>query len=319
MTFDTTLTIYLLGMSLLAGACDPQARTYDAHLKLHSEIAAFANKGAHDVELEVSRLTDQLLATYRSENVGDNLKNVSDLSSFYVPKSAPKSYLLKSVRLADQNLDKSFEAFQKKKNITSWHYVYDSDTKSLHIYPKTNPYSFFGEDLTFDSFSFFKLAVEHYPRGAWGELKEDMKGTGKIIIFSKAITLKHHKAPTVMGFDLHVSSLFKPFVEKFLALELNDTDKHVVFYAYIEGSNIRDIAYEFTTDPQKWKTLRPVHNTLPNIAESERAIFHHLQEQAGLFPGRVFEAKIQMANLSYLCSVAKIPKLSISTFLCNEL
>ena len=222
------LLIFIL--SIFTFGCKSGSSNNEAHLKSHQELNDFVLQSVKKVEQEVSDLGTKLKSTY-SNNKDTNLNAVTEteLSSFYVPKTAPKTPTLERFRIASRVLDSSFEKFHKETEFTSWHYVYDSDTKSLRIYPRTNPSSFFGEDLTFDSFSFFKLAVENFHLGVWGDLKEDIKGTGKIVIFSKAILLDGHKNMTVAGIDLHILSVFKHFGDKILEQAASRPSSHTFF------------------------------------------------------------------------------------------
>ena len=124
---------------------------------------------------------------------------------------------------------------------------------------------------------------------------------------------------TVAGIDLHILSVFKHFGDKILEQAASRPSSHTFFYAFIEGRSIQDIVYEFTTDQQLWKGVRPESGGYPKMLDKEKRLFDELRQKANKISDKVFSANLSISNRSYFCSVSRTSKLHFLTVFCEEI
>ena len=113
------------------------------------------------------------------------IKENKQYSSMYYPKSAIINQRTTCFVQATQLSEKDWYQFFQASDYVSWIYSFDAASKVKRITPAAKVKFLFGPDLMFDSFSFYKDAVAQYPMVTWTAVKEDINGTGRIIIATR--------------------------------------------------------------------------------------------------------------------------------------
>lgn len=243
----------------------------------------------------------------------DSLHSVA--SSIYLPKSAQRGNQVNCLMKFTQVLDRPWAAFHRDSGYVSWVYLYDNNTKSLRIYPATDPQVLFGDDLTFESFSFFKGAMAAYPKGAWSNIREDINGTGKILIYSQAIRFPGEKDAAVIGIDIQTNQILKQFQEKILAYADRVRSPHMFLMSYYHRDDSRLVAHEFSTNPRQWMVIKTAddirvmqgHAKGTTLTALEKRVQHPLQPVT---------QKIQFHGEPFLCTFGRLNLLNIYSLLC---
>lgn len=172
-------------------------------------------------------------------------------SSVYVPKRSRKMHKqLLEMKSYFATLDKGFKDYVSSSSFLSWAYLYDSKTKLVMIYPSTNTQVLFGEDLIFDDFYFYKSAVSNYPNGVFSEIKDDINGTGKILIYTKMV--KSESRPDskfTVSLDVNISRLIKNSFSKEIVNSKSFRGKRFFAISYTEGASRIDVLDRYSVDP----------------------------------------------------------------------
>ena len=195
-------------------ACNDHTKMENEQTAIHGRFVSYFEKIFNDVELKTNSYVEFIQKNYLLSKDCANKMTTTTASSIYLPKSALVGPKLNCLNETTTKLESDWKSFYEKSGYVSWQYVYDDETKSFRIHPPTNPLSLYGDDLTFDSFNFFTNAVEHIPLGSWSNVRDDSNGTGKIIIFSRALKLNGNTHYTVVGIDVRLDQVLRAYHER---------------------------------------------------------------------------------------------------------
>lgn len=309
-----TVFAFLLLAPLLG--CSSRERVNE-HLVLHRDFAAFQEKLFTETEVRVGKYVQALLKNYvfKSNCQFDSTKAKS---SIYVPKSGTKGNMFNCLMDAARTLDSLWEEDFSRIDYVSWFYFYDDLTKTLRIFPTTDTYALFGDDLSFSNFHFFKNAVEKFPLGAWSNTRVDVNGTGKIVIFSQALKVPGSSKYTVVSTDIRTSHIQRPFEGRLFEYSKKYSDAHAFMFAYHAILPTTSLAYEFSTDQTKWKMLMPLNGIRPRMNANEKAKFDELESSAKADHSKVVSAKLAFDGREYFCSMSLQERMSLNTVFCHE-
>jgi hypothetical protein len=185
------------------------------------------------------------------------------------------------------------------------------------ILPSANTRLLFGENLIFDSFSFYQDALAAYPRLGWTPVKEDINGTGRIVIATQAIRLPESSRYTVVAIDVRLNQLLKDRYPQIQAFAQRNHLGHVFVFSYYRKGASRTLVSDFSTDLTLWNQLKPQDNQPLHVNQDEANRLEHLEEQAAAHPLSVRMAELTLRGEPYLCGQSQVRSLPVFFLLCS--
>ncbi len=317
MKYKMPLLTCMLIMFVLT-ACSRSHEIQNSQQELHKKFLQHCENILHATSTAGQEYIQILQNNYRTNQTCPETALKNELSSIYIPKSAKHGNQLNCLMQASQMLDNKWKRFYDTANYISWIYVYDNNTKGLRIHPATNPRSLFGDDLTFESFNFYKDAVAKFPMGSWSGARDDINGTGKIIIYSQALKLPKQDEYAVVGIDVKTEQILRPFHEEILDFSQQINSPHVFLITFMRRNQQYIPIHYFTTSPEKWSLLKSTYGEKLNIPKQEQAALASLEETALKTPETILSKRLTLNHRKHLCSMFHVQMIAATSLLCSE-
>jgi hypothetical protein len=200
----------------------------------------------------------------------------------------------------------------------SWMYAYDPTSATLRISPSSDTQTLFGSNLRFDKFDFYVNAQTHPNEIRWAtKAKEDINGTGLILVGSRTVQVKNELQPPVVAADLNVNRILKSKAKDFL--EYHDTDnlKELFVFLYTKQAEARFTAGQWAMDIHSFTTLKPNEADILSVKENERPPLIALESKATTSTEPVI-APVHLRGTDYLCSTSWIKRPNIYIWICTR-
>lgn len=240
------------------------------------------------------------------------------LSSVYIPRSAHLSTRSDCFLEASQDLENEWNSFYQKEGYVSWIYAYDGVAKVKRILPIANTQTLFGDDLSFDKFSFYVDAAANYPKPTWTRVKEDINGTGRIVIGTEAFKVdEKDKDFVVVCADIRMESLSKRHLRDLHTFAQEYRLHHLFMYSYTIEGNRRRLVSDFTTNLALWSQIKPIDQHFLNIQSAQDAAIVAMEQDLQKKGARVVSKKVGLNQSEYFCSLSKSENLNIFTLICS--
>lgn len=313
MVFQKKWLAYCAAMFFLfIFSCDSNKQIFEDQKRTHREFESYFEKTFLKTEAKVDYYAKKLQEQYQLR--GDCKYKKPSKSSIYIPKSAKIGKKLDCFLEVSEKLDDEFEDFYNDLKIISWQYVYDGETKALRIHPATEPESLFGDDLTFDGFSFYKGALQNFPNGIWSDLKDDINGTGKILIYSKAFKLIESDNYSVVGIDLNTDELLKKNRHNIISFSKERKGKNILFKSYLKKGNRYQIIHNFSLIPSPPNVIFKADKTV-----DEKFIKEVEQTSLGMkCDAKLKKTRIRKFDSDFLCTYNCMFKYKVHMIFCTE-
>jgi len=292
---------------------------YATQLDLHSEMHKYYGnilKSTEEILSESSKALEESFLKNQPCDPARQNRSEAD-SSFYVPLSSRESSDLDCFRSKSKSLEGIWNRALDAMPFISWIYSYDDYSGTLRIAPSTDTQTLFGKDLRFDKFSFNTAALAKNPEIAWGEgAKEDIIGTGLILIASKALTPLHHKSPLVVSVDLNVNRILKSKAKDFLQMRRDLDLQDLIVFLYTKTPSTRFAAGHWVIDENQWSTLKPTKGEILSVSENEYPSLKKLEDSAVV--GKVSSAKMNFRGSSHFCTMSRFETPSLFLWICSK-
>jgi len=327
--FDQIFPIVIFSISALG--CNPE-RVSKHQQELHTQVHQFYESAFNEFQNEIGNSAQEIERCVNSKKeCFSPSSNADELSSVYVPEFSKKSAAVSAFKSVSRTLETHWEDFLKRHPYVSWLYILDATTGSLRISPATPTELTFGKSIDFRTFEFFASAQQDYPRVSWQKkTKEDISGTGLILMASKAVKKSHNEISHVISGDLKVSSIAKSVQPLFDEFVSKTRAKGFHFFAYLKPDNhFRSPISEYASDQAEWLSLRSFSNNdseflhvtpmaqakLLSIEEKARALSARILKQT--VPGPMYvTGRVQLGQHPYHCSVSQLPNPQVILWIC---
>ena len=300
--FKSASLMILVVMSM--GAChssltsDTKGDVTEVNARITSELNRSLDAVQSGLELLAKQLSEKLDA-----QTADAKGQKIEFSTVYFPKRA-KAAGIANIKNSVAFLDPLFNEFTGKHSFISWVYFYDNHTKMLLIHPATNAQVLFGEDLIFDEFDFYKTAVKQYPIGAFTDFKDDINGTGKIVIYTQAVKSKAFPNSNFsLSVDVGINRLFKNAVSASFAQDKSLSKRKYISIGYTKSGDSFFIVDKYAIDSGVFQPQ--VGNNLSTEADLIKAIQKLERDGSTLAKG-------------YICHLDKAAKVKLYSVFCVE-
>lgn len=273
-----------------------------------STISTVQNSGSQNIQ-ELQKIFNDKQECFQNDMQ-------SKISSIYIPKSSVKENRLYCTVKTVLNLENYWEKLYKKLGLLSWLYVYDHETKSFVIYPSTNTQLLYGDDLTFETFYFYKDAVANYPNGIWTGVRDDVNGTGKILIYSQAIKLSGNNKYTVLGIDMSLTKILDQYQSQILELSDKYNLNNVFIISYLKNKNKRHFVHEFSTNPKAFNTIYPMRWDLISMNQLGDKELSDLEATITKIPLKSMNIALSLADRKFYCGFGRIKSVNVYSLIC---
>lgn len=159
---------------IFASACNSNRSTLKTSHEVLQDIFKRYVQSAQEVIEQVSQNKDS-----------DNPQTSKLNQILYVPKIAKQDSIPAFLKQSSHFYTLAEQAYQAVQ-VFGFIYAFDNHSKSLLIYPKTEMKTLFGPNLDFTPFIFNQQALKAYPNMFFSDARNDINGTGKILILSQA-------------------------------------------------------------------------------------------------------------------------------------
>jgi hypothetical protein len=288
-------------------------------LELHREIGTFFKNSSEEISKKIFEDVQILKKQFEENTSSDGSFPTNNDSSFYMPSSATDKEKLIRFQQASKVLDPRWKILYDSTGYLSWLYAYDHESKGLRIYPATNTQAIFGPNLTFENFDFYKTAVSAYPNGRWTNVKEDINGTGRIIMYSQAVRLNSESTEyVVIAYDLQTDRLLKRFHEQILSLANIIGSNHIFFISYKPNGIQREIACEYSSNPNDWKAIKSQKGRLLNISDNEMDSIISMESNTTGSNTETWKANVLINKMKFNCSLGYVTSIPVFTLFCSQ-
>ena len=311
----------LLLLLLTGTACTPRGLSLD-HRKTHEIVHNTYQAALTETENEISESAKVLeKCLQRDKNCSESV--FFSLSSIYVPNFSKRGEPLKKFLKISSPLEGRWDSFLKSHPFISWIYVFDVASAALRIAPATPTEMTFGKAMDFRKFEFYQSAESNFPGVAWqNKTKEDMSGTGLILIVSKAVKQRNGKI-LVASADIKVSSLAKGLQSQLDAYGAKTRAKGLLFFAYLKPKNHpRNLISEYATDEAEWLSVKAFNATDDNFLkvppETKLSIQNAERKAEEMDNSAIIETTAAIGDSSYRCSVSAIRHPKVIVWVCAK-
>lgn len=330
--FDKRSIFALIGVPLLLAGCSMDRVSRQQEL-LHLRVHEFYQRAFSDFESEIEESANLLEGAVQSKTKPINVRKKGLLSSVYVPNFSPRGVVLNQFLEKTNPLETRWDQFLSSHPYVSWLYIFDAASGAMRIAPATPTEITFGKSMDFSKFEFYESAVREYPKVAWqNKTKEDISGTGLILMASRAVKNSPNKVAQVISGDLKVSLISKSVQPLFNEFVSKSRTNGFHFFAYLKPeANIRSPISEYASDQAEWLSIRAFSNRdeeflrVSPLAQSrlvsieEKAIrLSEKNASAGHQKTTLVSGRIQLGNAPYHCSVSQLSKPKVLLWICAK-
>ncbi|MBI2343385.1 MAG: hypothetical protein HYV02_03470 [Deltaproteobacteria bacterium] len=304
-------------LSLCVMACANHAAVDNAQRRTHQSLLEDFHKALLTIQTVVDRETALLLERYDPQAHCASYDHVISQSSFYVPKSAVRGTALNCLAEVTAQFDEEWKALYERTHYISWMYVYDNATKATRLYPQTNTYALFGPDMAFESFYFYHGAVAQLPHGVWSGIRDDINGTGKIVIYSKALKCAHCRDYLVVAMDLRLDGISDRHRSQFVQFEKMIGGKKAVLFAYYRSESARELLYQQQSlDMPKRVAQDASWEAMGDLVDMTQLAA--LESSLGTDCRDVVQGRLTMTRAQYVCTMGCLTQWPAYMALCRE-
>ncbi len=332
-SFLTPFRLYLCVAPLLG--CNPERLSHH-HEELHSKVHQFYQDAFDGFESEIegsAKLIERCLDS--KSRCSANGSAPDQLSSLYVPDFSPKGSVLQRFKQISTPLEASWDAFLRAHPYISWFYVLDVLSGALRISPATPTDMTFGKSMDFKTFEFYESATREYPKVAWQKkTKEDMSGTGLILMASKAVKNLRGQVSHVISGDVKVSFMSKSVQPLFDEFVSRSRSKGFHFFAYLKPEHgLRSQISEYASDQAEWLSIKSFSNNgdeflhvtpvvqakLLSIEDRATALANQaVQETLPGYAASFVTGRVHLGQAPYHCSVSQLKKPQVILWICSR-
>lgn len=304
---------------LLVLSCSGKDNIIKKQINLHAEFSDYFRHSLIEASKTIDKNAEDIKQNYSLSYCPEKYM-VSEKSSIYIPKSAVVDAHLCNFLRATSIVEDGWLRSYKNNKFISWLYVYDANSKIVKIHPATNPISMFGEDLIFDTFHFYSGAVSSYPKGSWAKPKEDINGTGTILIYSKAVQLQNKPSKAVVAVDIRI----KHFLDKYINAIVNFSEAQNINYLFVISYIKKDkdiiLVNDFATNPIKWNAMIKGKIVKKWLKDSLIKQLSDLENEAVRSQGKPVYHTIIINDIKMDCSLSSInEEINMYTLFCSDI
>jgi hypothetical protein len=328
------LFLVLTHFVLCMGGCSSDRVPQDQKT-LHVEVHRFYENAILEIENEIRTSARLLEQGLRENTLTSPVKRpVNDLlSSLYIPLFSKQDHSRDQFFKYSQPLEIRWDQFLKKHPFMSWVYTFHVQSGALRIAPATPTELTFGKSMDFKQFEFYQSAVEHYPEVTWlNTTKEDMVGTGQVLIVSQGIRSSEGRTTHVVGADVKVSALARSLHPLFNEFVTRNRSQGFHFFSYLKPEHhFRSPISEYATDEAEWLSIKALtqsgHEFL-DVSPEVQAKLLEVEKRATALADQspsaqlshvpLVTSSLSLAESVYRCSVSQIKKPRILLWICSK-